>query len=182
MAAYFCPHCKVKSTFAQKAVVSGHGENFYVWQCHDCERIVFVVEGKIVFPDVRSEASADLPDEVRENFNEALRSLNVGNPKSAVIMTRTALQAATRQHGAAGKDLKAEIGDLANRHVIPDSLRDWAHELRDGGNLVAHPEPNKKVEAQDAEELIALADSIFDYLYVIPAEIQRRRGRLSQAP
>ncbi len=30
---------------------------------------------------------------------------------------------------------------------------------------------------QDAEELIALADSIFDYLYVIPAEVARRRAR-----
>ena len=30
---------------------------------------------------------------------------------------------------------------------------------------------------QDAEELIALAESIFDYLYLIPAEVARRRAR-----
>ncbi len=92
-------------------------------------------------------------------------------------MTRSALQGATRQQGAQGKTPKDEIDDLAAKHVIPPALQDWAHELRDGGNLVAHPEPGKTVDIQDAEELIALADSIFDYLYVIPAEVARRRAR-----
>ena len=84
-----------------------------------------------------------------------------------------------REQGAKGKTLKSEIDALASNHAIPEALKVWAHELRDGGNLVAHPEPDKTVETQDAEELIALAESLFEYLYVVPKEVERRRERLT---
>jgi len=130
---------------------------------------------------VRSDAPQEYPDDVRENFDEALRSLNASNPRACVVMTRSSMQAATRQLQAKGGNLKEEIDDLADRHVIPESLRQWAHEIRDGGNLVAHPEPGKRVEIADAEELLELAESMFEYLYVVPDQIRRRRDRLSGA-
>jgi hypothetical protein len=139
-------------------------------------------EGRIIYSSVRSEASLDLPVDVRENFGEALRSLNAKNPKAAVMMVRSALQAATRQQGAKGGSLAAEIEYLADQHTLPESLRKWAHELRDGGNLAAHPEPDKKVDNQDAEELVALAESVFEYLYLIPKRVERRRSRTGEEP
>ncbi len=87
------------------------------------------------------------------------------------------MQVATRQYQANGANLYQEIGDLAKKHIIPGSLKDWAHEIRDGGNLVAHPEPTKGVQKQDTEELLALAESIFEYLYVAPAQVEQRRRR-----
>lgn len=194
MAAYFCPHCKVRSVFGgvTKDGVEWANMRHLLMRCQNCEGVVYsripfevLPDGgkrsgpPIFYPEIRSEAPEDYPLDVRENFSEALRSLNVNNPRAAVVMTRSALQAAMREHEAKGANLKEEIEDLAARHVFPDSLKDWAHELRDGGNLVAHPEPGKHVEMQDAEELIALAESIFEYLYVIPKELERRRQRLS---
>ena len=179
MAAHFCPHCKVYANFGQvaAAVHKVTGGSHFIWSCANCSGGVFVIGDKIVFPTIRMEAEPDIPTDIRDDFNEALRSLNGNNAKAAVIMTRSALQGATRQQEAQGKTLKDEIDDLAAKHVIPPALQDWAHELRDGGNLVAHPEPGKTVDMQDAEDLIALAESIFDYLYVIPAEVARRRAR-----
>ena len=186
MAAYFCPHCKAKTTFVNHGPNIGwQGRAHTIWECHDCGGVVYArgttgSDDVELYPSVRSEAPDDYPPDVQENFSEALRSLNVNNPRAAVVMARAALQAATREQGANGDNLKQEIEDLAARHVIPEALRDWAHELRDGGNLVAHPEPDKKVEMQDAEELMALAESIFEYLYVVPKEVEQRRGRLAE--
>ena len=180
MAAHLCPHCKVYADFRQVGTTVHYivpGGSHFIWSCANCSGGVFVIGDKIVYPTIRTEASADIPTEIRDDFNEALRSLNGNNAKAAVIMTRSALQGATRQQRAQGKTLKDEIDDLAAKHVISPTLQDWSHELRDGGNLVAHPEPGKTVDTQDAEELIALAESIFDYLYVIPAEVARRRAR-----
>jgi hypothetical protein len=132
---------------------------------------------RIVYPQVRSNAASDYPEAVRENYVEAQRSLFVQNYKSCVVMTRIALQAATRDKQAKGKNLRDEIDNLAATHVIPDALRDWAHEIRDGGNLVAHPEPDKRVEKEDAEELLSLTESILEYLYVVPAHVERCRQR-----
>lgn len=181
MTAYFCPHCKINSTFSNLGPnATPAGEHHTVWACDTCGRGVFVLSHRIVYPEVRSEAPEEYPEAVRENYSEALRSVNSNNPKAAVIVARSALQAATREHGAKGDNLKQEIEYLADQHVIPVALKDWAHELRDGGNLVGHPEPGKAVDMADAEELMALAESLFEYLYVIPIQLERRRQRLSQ--
>ena len=186
MAAYFCPHCKVKATFAERGPsqprVQWRDRTHYIWTCNNCEGVVYATVGPesndvVIYPSLRSDAPEEYPHDVRDNFTEAIRSINGDNPKSAVIMARSALQAATREQGATGKNLKEEIDDLA----IPDALKDWAHEIRDGGNLVGHPEPDKKVEMADAKELMALAESIFEYLYVIPNHVKRRRQRLVEA-
>jgi len=137
------------------------------------------ITGVVIYPFVRSEAPEEYPEGVRENFAEAIRSLNNNNPKACVVMTRSAMQAATRQLKAKRSNLKEEIEYLADEHIIPDSLKDWAHEIRDGGNLVAHPEPGKRVEKEDAEELLELAESIFEYLYVVPEQVRRRRERVA---
>ncbi len=100
-------------------------------------KCVFAIGNKIVFPAIRMEAEADIPTDIRDDFNEALRSLNGNNAKAAVIMTRSALQGAARQQGAEGKTLKDEIDDLAAKHVIPPALQDWAHELA----ALVQPEP-----------------------------------------
>ncbi|MCH7579847.1 MAG: DUF4145 domain-containing protein [Chloroflexi bacterium] len=186
MAAYFCPHCKIHATFKSQGPEKVNWENqlHQIWRCNNCFGVVYVrvrtePDDLEFYPSLRSEARDEYPPEVRDNFGEALRSLNGNNPKAAVVMTRSALQAAMRQQDAKGKTLKAEIDSLADSHAIPPAIKDWAHELRDGGNLVAHPEPDKTVETQDAEELIALAESLFEYLYVVPKELERRRQRLA---
>jgi hypothetical protein len=181
MSVFLCPHCSVRSTFAW----SYHNKStrIGVALCHNCraEPYITVDNGivTILYPQAREEEPSQYPDDVRNNYAEAVRSLMVNNFKSCVIMIRSALQAATRQQGAKGSSLYAEIEDLANRHIVPTSLKDWAHELRDGGNLVAHPEPGKRVTKDDAEELLGLAESIFEYLYVVPAQVVERRQRVA---
>jgi hypothetical protein len=78
-----------------------------------------------------------------------------------------------------GDDLKQEIEALAARHLIPDASRDWARELRGGETLLTQPEPHTGVTKQDAEELLALAESVLEYLYMVPALVRERRARLT---
>ena len=186
MAGYFCPHCKIHATFGNQGPQSVNWEGYahQIWRCDNCTGVVYArvrtePNDLELYPNLRSEAPEEYPPEVRDNFGEALRSLNGNNPKAAVVMTRSALQAAMREQNAKGKTLRAEIDNLADSHAIPSAIKDWAHELRDGGNLVAHPGPDKTVETQDAEELIALAESLFEYLYAVPKEVERRRERLT---
>jgi hypothetical protein len=185
MSAYFCPHCKVMATFESGGPGwTWNNRAHFVWRCHNCNGLVYaMVEAQTaeaeIWPSLRSEAPEELPEVVRDNLSEAIRSVNANSPRAAVVMTRSALQAATREQGAQGKNLREEIDDLVQKHVIPESLGTWAHEIRDGGNLVAHPEPGKQVLMADAEELMALAESVFEYLYVVPKQVERRRERLA---
>lgn len=189
MTGILCPHCGTKTRLEVQARFQQGRHHYCIRQCIECNEVVYATSDQdtlddpfTMYPTLRADAAPEYPDNVRENFTEAIRSINGANYKAAVIMTRSALQAATRALGASGKDLKSEIDDLANKNLIPDSLREWAHNIRDGGNLVAHPEPEKHVGKEDADELVALAESIFEYLYVIPARVAARRARLSQPP
>jgi len=105
MAVYFCPHCKTRSNFDRRFSEGHRGAQFEAHVCQNCDGCVFVFGTEIVYPVVRTDAAPALPDPVREDFGEALRSLNGGNAKSAVIMTRSALQVATREQGAKGNSL-----------------------------------------------------------------------------
>jgi HEPN domain-containing protein len=191
VAAMFCPNCRAISNMRQVCGVNWSGTNVGLLVCDNCTGYAYAKspasvqlgadpdQTEILYPIVRQVAPAEYPEAVRDEFTEALRSLNGGNYKAAVVMTRGALQAATRALQAKGSNLYQEIDDLASRSLIPPSVQQWAHEIRDGGNLVAHPEPGKRIDRQDAEELIELATSIFEYVYVIPAEVARRRQRVS---
>ena len=185
MAAHFCPHCKVMATFGDQGPNASWEMRYHsIWVCSNCSGVVYArrsleTNEVEIWPSLRSQAPEELPEPVRENFSEALRSVNANNPRAAVVMTRSALQAAAREQGAEGKNLREEIDDLVTKHVIPESLGNWSHEIRDGGNLVAHPEPGKQVGMADAEELIALAESIFEYLYIVPKQVEKRRERLA---
>ena len=183
-----CPHCKVRALFNDhRPSVSDPTGVYSVWGCQHCRGFVYGwrngpgTDYQIRYPALRSDAPPEYPEEVRDNYAEALRSFDAGNPKACLIMTRGALQACMREQQAVGKNLYQEIEDLAKRHVIPTALKDWAHEIRDAGNLIAHPEPGKKVGKEDAGELLLLAESIFEYLYVVPKQVEARRQRLSQS-
>ncbi|MHB8377134.1 MAG: DUF4145 domain-containing protein [Dehalococcoidia bacterium] len=179
MAAHFCPHCLARTNFGNAGPNIGwNGRTHSLWVCQNCQGVVYVssLENDFqYYPSVKTEAPDELPQTVREDYNEAIRSMNANNPKSAVIMCRAALQAAMREQGANGENLKQEIDDLADRHVVPAALRDWAHDIRDGGNLVAHPAPGKVIDMRDAQELMALTESVFQYLYVVPSQVKARR-------
>jgi len=186
-----CPHCKAFANFVQAARVeaapsisdASFPRAFYhLMQCQRCAGIIFVVldsENRILdqYPAMRTEAPLECPQDVRDNYKEALGALNKGLWKAAVMMARSSLQAAMRGQGASGKNLQEEIDDLARRHVITPYLQEWAHEVRLGGNLVAHPEPGKRLGREDAEEIIDFADSLLHYMYVMPKRVEERRSR-----
>jgi HEPN domain-containing protein len=183
-----CPHCHIISSVQHlfELELRDRINSWVICQCHNCEMPIFgnINSGtpnkvRVIHPPVMDEEPEEYPEEVKENYKEAVRSLAGGNYKASVIMTRSALQAAMREMQATGKDLRAEIEDLAARHVIPTSIKDWAHNIRQGGNLVAHPRPNEKIGKEDAEELLGLAQSLFLYLYVVPGIVEARRQRLN---
>lgn len=94
-------------------------------------------------------------------------------------MSRSALQAAAREKGAPDGSLADQIGWLADEHLITPDLKEWAHEARLSGNLVAHPRPeDRKVDGVEAMEIVEFAETIFFHLYVIPKRTEMRRQRL----
>jgi hypothetical protein len=94
-------------------------------------------------PILVSRAPAEWPNDVGRNWVEAHRSLVVANWSAAAMTARSALQAAVRQQGGSGRDLRTEIDALAAKGILPPLMQDWSTQIRELGNDGAHPKPGQ---------------------------------------
>jgi hypothetical protein len=74
------------------------------------------------------------PAEVGRCWQQAHRSLQHQSWDAAAVMARSALQAALRDHGAKGANLKSEIANLAGQGILPPLMREWSDQVRELGN------------------------------------------------
>jgi hypothetical protein len=72
--------------------------------------------------------------------------------------------------------LAGQLKQIAAEGALDATLTDWADHIRVLGNAGAHPNTLAPVSVDEAEELARLLPSLLDYLYVMPARVQRARA------
>jgi hypothetical protein len=93
-------------------------------------------------------------------------------------MARSALQAALRDHGAKGANLKSEIANLAGQGILPPLMREWSDQVRELGNDATHPDATSHgTDAADARDVVEFLDYLLQYLYNLPKAIRDYRER-----
>jgi hypothetical protein len=118
------------------------------------------------------------PEQIGRFWLQAHRNLRDQNFDAAAVMARSALQAALREHKAAGANLKQEIDDLASKGILPPLMKDWSHNVRELGNESAHPQPGQgPVTPRDARDIAQFLDFLLEYLYDLPHRIKTYRER-----
>jgi uncharacterized protein DUF4145 len=118
------------------------------------------------------------PREVGRSWQQAHRSLQHESWDAAAVMARSALQAVLRGQGAKGRDLKAEIANLADRGILPPLMREWSDEVRELGNDATHPDANSQgTNPTDARDVVKFLDYLIQYLYDLPKAIADYRDR-----
>src|ERR1051326_233322 len=194
-----CPFCFERGKFAlehratKKKPNSSKSLNFDTLKCASCAGYVMVLwsaseygsgvhglyDYRVLPWPMRIDKSPEhWPEDVGRFWLQAHRSATEENWDAAAIMTRSSLQAALRRHQAEGKSLKHEIDDLASKGVLPPHMKAWAHELRELGNDAAHPEgQSEKPSPQDVRDALRFLDFLLEYLFSLPHEIERYRGR-----
>lgn len=118
------------------------------------------------------------PAKARSHWKQAHNALNRGDYDAAVVMARSAVQAAVRNKKAKKGDMYHEINDLVNRGVIPNIVGELAHGVRELAKPSAHPtEDEKFVQPQDAREIVEFLDILLEYAYDLPQKINEHRKR-----
>jgi hypothetical protein len=130
-----------------------------------------------------------LPQEVPENFacdyREACLTL-VDSPKASAAISRRCLQHLLREeakvkHG----NLAEEIQEVLDAAKLPSHLLDSLDAVRHIGNFAAHPIKSKAsgeiidVEPGEAEWNLDVLESLFDYFFVQPALLKKKRDALN---
>lgn len=193
-----CAFCLERGNFktvshAEKKKPNGDKRlNFDTLQCGNCGGYVLVLWSATSMPGSQGvhdykvlpwplkfdEFPDNWPSAVGRFWLQAQRSLQDENWDAAAVMARSALQAALRDQGAEGANLKQEIGDLAAKGLLPPIMREWSDNVRELGNESAHPRRDQPpTEPQDAKEITRFLTFLLECLYDLPHRIKKYRSR-----
>jgi hypothetical protein len=92
------------------------------------------------------------------------------------------VEATAKDKGIVKGPLVAKIDEMHKQKLIRDITRELAHEIREGGNEIAHGDlGDEPMPPEDAEAIVALMDEILEEVYQGPARmLALKKNRLER--
>ena len=138
----------------------------------------------------RRVARSPLPPEVTEPFVSDYReACNVlaESAKASAALSRRVLQHLLRDKAGVKKsDLSNEIDQVLKSKTLPSDLADAVDAIRNLGNFAAHPLKSTNtgqildVEPGEAEWLLDVLEALFDFYFLRPAQLAKKRAALDK--
>ena len=129
---------------------------------------------------------SEVPDPYRSDFSESAAVLSM-SPKASAALSRRNLQAVLRDKAATkSKDLYDQIEEIVVGGKLPSHIFEGLHAVRLIGNFAAHPTKSTStgqivdVEAGEAEWNLDVLESLFDFYFVQPEIVAKRKAALNQ--
>jgi hypothetical protein len=180
-----CPHCGVDrptlSKLAEARTQDFMGEEDRFWRTYKCSRCGGVVTAVSYFGYGQSvdetypadpEVDSSIPTRPREYLQQALNSLAA--PVGAVMLAASAVDAMLKEKGYVDGSLYARIDKAASEHVITSEMAQWAHDVRLDANDQRHADQSATLPTlADAKRSIEFAMAFAQFLFVLPARVQR---------
>ena len=193
-----CPHCLV--AFHDKWNDAALANAWYVHHtiCPECHRSIILLSadssrgrphGKMmVYP--KGFARAPVPIEVTADFADDYKEacLILGDsPKASAALSRRCLQHILREKaGTKARELADQIQEVLDSRQLPTQLADALDAVRQIGNFAAHPMKSNHsgeildVEPGEAEWSLDVIESLFDFYFVQPAILQKKKDALNK--
>jgi hypothetical protein len=184
-----CPHCRVDSPnlacFYRYNNNNSEGQNPREWafyQCVRCGGVVTawtrggrtgVLEPIEYFPG-KKQLDDSIPDRARNYLDQAISSIHA--PSGAVMLAASSVDAMLKAKGYKEGKLYTRIKKAEEDHLITPEMADWVHEVRLDANDQRHDDEEAPLPEQgDAEKVIEFARALAQFLFVLPARIERGR-------
>lgn len=203
-----CPHCSTAVKYSwdyshcmQADKEEGFGVEIMYSTCPNCSKIVaYLIEGEksehgvnpdncnssLIYPRKSEfDNSSDIPKVYVEDYEEAIKVLSA-SPKASAALSRRLLQNIIREeYKITEKSLALEIKKFIELDGMPTHITDAVDAVRNIGNFAAHPTKDKNtgeivpVENGEAEWLIEVIEALFDFTFIQPIKLERRRKELN---
>lgn len=160
---------------------SGNNESFqnlkevrhsFISECFNCRALSLWVYADLVYPQ-RGEAppaSPDMPDDIRLDYEEASRILEL-SPRGAAALLRLALQKLCKELGQSGENVNDDIKKLVADGLDP-RIQKSLDSVRVIGNKAVHPgEIDLRDDRATAETLFGLLNLIVERMISVPKHI-----------
>jgi len=153
----------------------------------DFEMEFFLEKEETIYPkNTLKKLPEEIPEKYKNDFLEAYSIIDY-SPKASAALSRRVVQMIIREEfGIKKKSLAEEIQNFIQSKDIPTYLQDAIDAIRQIGNLAAHPIKNEntgqitEVEPGEAEWLIEVLESLFDFTFVQPKRLEERKNKLEE--
>ncbi|MBS0337125.1 MAG: DUF4145 domain-containing protein [Proteobacteria bacterium] len=127
----------------------------------------------------------EVPKEFSEDYIEAALVL-ADSPKASAALSRRCLQHILREKaGVKRSDLAKEIEQVLSGNLLPSHLSEAIDAVRNIGNFAAHPIKSTSsgevvpVEPGEAEWNLDVLEGLFDFFFIQPELLKKRRAALN---
>lgn len=147
---YTCPHC---NTLSQMQCDKHHFDSdkyrtrmnellisnvLTIHKCQCCGKKILWIDDTYIYPDIVSEeANPDMPNSVKQLYNEAALISNK-SPRAACALLRLAVDKLCLELGETDRDINKNIGALVKRGLSQD-VQQALDVVRVVGNKAVHP-------------------------------------------
>jgi len=175
-----CPRCK---RLVLQLIDATWGTN-----PHTGRHPIKVHETILIRPKVsnRTPVPPEVAQDYAEDYKQACLVL-ADSPKASAALSRRCLQHILREKAGVKKsDLANEIQEVLDGGRLPSHLAESLDAIRNIGNFGAHPIKSKSsgevlpVEPGEAEWNLDVLESLFDYYFVQPEILKRKREALNK--
>ena len=172
-----CGRCNLHLVFYQ--IVEAGDKTLYPSTATDV--ILFKPKGA-----TRSPCPEEVPKPIAVDYKEACLVL-ADSPKASAALSRRCLQNLLRdKSGVKHGDLANEIDQVLKSASLPSHLAEAIDAIRNIGNFAAHPLKSQHtgeilpVEPQEAEWNLDVLESLFDFYYVQPELLKKKKDALNK--
>ena len=138
------------------------------------------------FLNIRPACPLVVPSHIAKDYTEACLVLQISTKASAAL-SRRCLQNLLRDVAKVKpSDLSKEIQEVIDSGILPSQLSESIDAIRNIGNFAAHPVKSKStgeivdVVPEEAEWNLEVLESLFDFYYVRPALLTKKREALNE--
>lgn len=195
-----CPHCSEQVVF-----VLGHGRHddrrhcvSLTASCPACAKethfwSLHQNNGRFIelwaYPPTRHQQPRDfgdlVPDPLKRSYVSTVMALASNNYVATAVCARRTLEGIFKFALPENKQnltLADAIELVPKTKDLAEPLTALAHAIRQGGNLGAHFDSEREPTAQLAGQMVELLEYLIEYLYTLPADINRLEDALSAEP
>ena len=150
--AFTCPHCNTLSLMkfswhrhdednqfvAQRGFYNEYLNELFIARCVNCGKKIIWINDDYIYPDiVAEEPNADMPESVKQLYNEAGTIYNK-SPRAACALLRLAIDRLCNELGETDRDINKNIGILVKKG-LPQAVQQALDVVRVVGNKAVHP-------------------------------------------
>lgn len=179
-----CPHCSVDrpnfQAITQVQTNDANGQRQRLWRLFFCARCGGVVvagapgdnhEISELFPAAPT-VDSSIPERARTYLDQACNSLHA--PAGAVMLAASSVDAMLKAKGYKQGNLYSRIDQAAKEHLITPDMAKWAHQVRLDANEQRHSDEAAPLPSrEDASHTLEFAQALAQFMFVLPARIER---------